>query len=249
LIKYGSNKERRCCSLQNNKGTSEIFGAALLIVFIVIQVMPSLLACAYTTNSMVSAMNKWLEKKLDPTAMPGINLVPDPADLSTCSLWKLNIDGTNGIDLGSGINNGVAKIYYRQLSTAKYVAIRFVFSPSPTTYSFTVDKNKAYIVSFSAKRVQATTEPLTILAKGPAITGNIYNEKDVGTLWANSATAAKDVKLVNITTDGEYQTCTFKIMPSFWDGPGNTITFFVTPSSQVPQTYEIYIKDPYFAQE
>lgn len=235
--------------LRNNKGTSEILGAALLIVFIVIQVMPSLIACAYTTNSLVSAMNRWLVKKLDPAAMPGVNLVPDPVGLSTCSLWKLNIDGTNGIDLGSGISDGVAKIYYKQLSNAKYVAIRFVFSPSPTTYSFTIDKNKTYIVSFSAKRVQTTTEPLGLYAKGPAVIGSIYNEKDVGTLWANNATAAKDVKLVDFTTDGEYQTCTFKIMPNFWDGPGNTITFFVTPSSQVLQTYEIYIKDPYFAQE
>lgn len=234
---------------RSNKGTSEILGAALLIVFIVIQVMPSLITCAYTTNSLVSVMNRWLVKKLDPVAMPGVNLVPDPAGLSSCNLWKLNIDGINGVDLGSGISDGVAKIYYKQLSNAKHVAIRFVFSPSHTTYSFTIDKNKTYIISFSAKRVQATTEPLALYAKGPAVMGSIYNEKRIGTLWNNSATTSSGVNLVDFSSNGEYQTCTFKIMPSFWDGPGNTITFFVTPSSQVPQTYEIYIKDPYFAQE
>ncbi|ABP68197.1 hypothetical protein Csac_2626 [Caldicellulosiruptor saccharolyticus DSM 8903] len=211
--------------------------------------MPSLLACAYTTNSIVSAMNKYLEKTLDPAAMPDVNLVPDPTGLSTCSLWKLSIDGTNGVDLGSQISGGVAKIYYQQLKNTTYVAIRFVFSPSATNYAYTVDKNKAYIVSFSAKRVQATSEPLSLYAKGPAINGGTYNEKKVGTLNDNSVSVSSNVKLVDFTTDGEYQTCTFKIMPNFWDGTGNTITFFVTPESQVVQTYEFYIKNPYFAQD
>lgn len=66
--------------------------------------------------------------------------------------------------------------------------------------------------------------------------------KKVGTLNDNSVSVSSNVKLVDFTTDGEYQTCTFKIMPNFWDGTGNTITFFVTPESQVVQTYEFYIK-------
>lgn len=175
------------------------------------------------------------------------NLIQNTSTLSNCSLWFLGIDNVKGVNWGSQITNGVARTYWQQLDTSSYAAIRFVLSKNSSDYAYTINKRAPYVISFDV-RIDLSQTNLSLYARGTATS---VTEKAICGISTNYSVTCQNgcVHLATIDRDNGFKRISIQIPSSFWDGSGNTTTFFFAAGGVTLGVYDISYRYPQLEQK
>lgn len=168
------------------------------------------------------------------------NLVPTPVTLSG---WSWSVPGSGITDLGSSFSGGVARNWFQRTTTAGSDH-RPVTASGASTYPMTVDKTKAYVVSFEILITQAPESPgLNIV--GPVVDNLSPAQKTVVVVDRTTLAATAQngcTVLTQDTTDDGYRRVTVSIPSAFWTGSGTTCNLQVFNGWNVVGTFDVSLR-------
>ena len=172
------------------------------------------------------------------------NMVPNPDTLSSGGIWTAG-NAASLTDLGCGIVNGVARIYYSNNDTIG-AAYRF---RTATTQNITIDKSLEYSATFEVKPVLGGGT-ISFYAYG-TVTDDVTQKTlftiNIGT---KAVTVVNGCTLLEATllSDGFHRVAV-KIPTTFWTGSGVTLYFFTQGSYTTIDTFDYYVRKPQLEQK